>query len=124
MTLADLMGKSPGSSMTSTVTTLMDMTLTHMFQMIIMITTAVMKLILKLSIIMMNLNNSYNDLWSTPQIAIVQNSNKVSAGEVPQSIDVVSPLNELILKQFTNNYHLIAQKQSDTEVGLVIRALL
>ena len=101
--------------------------------MIIMITTAVMKLILKLFdnndepagvVPQVAANNSYNDLGSTPQIAVVQNSNKVSAGEVPQSLDVVSPLNELILKQFTNNYHLIAQKQSNTEVGLVIRALL
>ena len=49
---------------------------------------------------------------------------RVLLGQSPSPIDVVSPLNELILKQFTNNYHLIAQKQSDTEVGLVIRALL
>ena len=70
------------------------------------------------------MNNSYNDLEAIPQIVVAQNGNKGSAGAIPQSLDVVSPLNELILKQFTNNYHLIAQKQSDTEVGLVIRALL
>ena len=69
-------------------------------------------------------NKSCNDLEAIPHIVAAQNSNKGSAGAIPQSLDVVSPLSELILKQLTNNYHLIAQKQSDTEVGLVIRALL
>ena len=72
----------------------------------------------------LDVNNCYNDLGSIPRIVVAQNGNKGSAGEVPQSLDVVSPINELILKQFTNNYHLIAQKQSNIEVGLVIRALL
>ena len=54
------------------------------------------------------MNNSYNDLEAIPQIVVAQNGNKGSAGAIPQSLDVVSPLNELILKQFTNNYHLIA----------------
>ena len=52
-----------------------------------------------------DVNNCYNDLGSIPRIMVAQNGNKGSAGEVPGSLEVVSPINELILKQFTNNYH-------------------
>ena len=69
-------------------------------------------------------DNNYNDLEAIPQTVVDQNDIEGSVGAIPQSLDVVSPLNELFLKQFTNNYHLIAQKQSDNEVGLVIRALI
>ena len=71
-----------------------------------------------------DVDNCYNDLGSIPRIVVAQNGNKGAAGVVPQSLEVVSPINELILNQFTNNYHLIAQKQSNIEVGLVIRVLL
>ena len=43
----------------------------------------------------------------------------------PQTVDEVTPpYHEFLLRHFTNNYKLIAQKQSDLEVWLKIRALI
>ena len=69
-------------------------------------------------------NNHSNDLGSTPRFMVTHYDNNGSAGVVPEFQNVFSPINEFILKQFTNNYHLFAQKQTNIEVGLVIRALL
>ena len=65
-----------------------------------------------------------NDLGSNPRFMGIHHDNNGSVGAVPEFPNIVSPINELILKQFTNNYYLFAKKQTDNEVGLVIRALL
>ena len=47
-----------------------------------------------------------------------------SARVVPEVPKVVYPITKLTLDQFTNNYQIFAQKLVDTDIGLVIRALL
>ena len=69
-------------------------------------------------------DNNYNDIEAIPQTVVDQNNIEGPEGTIPRSLDVVTPFHELLLKQFTNNYNLIAQKQSDNDVGLVIRALI
>ena len=69
-------------------------------------------------------DNNYNDIDAIPWTVVEQNDNEGADGVIPQSLDVVSPFHELLLKQFTNNYNLIVKKQSNNDVGLVIRALI
>ena len=70
-------------------------------------------------------DNNYNDIKAIPQTVVEQNNIGGSEGAIPRSLDVVTPpYHELLLKHFTNNYGLIAQKQSDIDAGLKIRALI
>ena len=69
-------------------------------------------------------NNNYNNIEAIPRTVVEQNNNEGADGVIPWSLDVVSPFHKLLLEQFTNNYDLIAQKQSNYDVGLVIRALI
>ena len=61
---------------------------------------------------------------TNPHFVATHYNYKGSAGVDPKIPKVVSPINKLILDQFTNNYQIFAQKLVDTDVGLVIRALL
>ena len=70
-----------------------------------------------------NDNISFNEVNS--QAVINYNNIDRSDRVVPQTVDEVTPpYHELLLRHFTNNYKLIAQKQSDFEGGLKIRALI
>ena len=70
-----------------------------------------------------NNNVSFNEVNS--QAVINYNNIDNSDGVVPQSVvEVTPPYHELLLRHLNNNYELIAQKQSDLEGGLKIRALI
>ena len=76
-------------------------------------------------------DNGYNDndniSFDEANSEAVVNYNDIdrSDGVVPWTVDeVTSPYHELQLMHFTNNYKLIAQKQSDLEGGLKIGALI
>ena len=70
-------------------------------------------------------DNNYNNIEVNPQTVVNHNDIGRSEGVVPRSLDEVTPpYHELLLRHFTNNYELIAQKQSDIDAGLKIRALI
>ena len=70
-----------------------------------------------------NDNVSFNEVNS--QAVINYNDIDRSDGVVPQNVnEVIPPYHELLLRHFTNNYQIIAQKQSKLEGGLKIRALI
>ena len=72
-------------------------------------------------------NNNDNVRFNkfNPQAGENYNDIDRSDGVVPQTVNEVTPhYHELLLRLFTNNYELIAQKQSNLEGGLKIRALI
>ena len=70
-------------------------------------------------------DNDNNDFEVAPQNVINHNDISRSVGVVPHTLDEVTPPDhELLLKHFTKNYDLIAQKQSNIDAGLKIRALI
>ena len=67
-------------------------------------------------------NNDYNDNDNVsfnevnPQAVVNHNDIDRSDGVVPRTVyEVTPPYHELLLWHFTNNYELIAQKQSNLE---------
>ena len=70
-----------------------------------------------------NVNINDHTQGTNPRFVATHHNYKGSAGVNPEIPKVVSPINELILDQFTNNYQIFAQKLVDTDVGLVIRAI-
>ena len=71
-----------------------------------------------------NVNITEHIRGNNPCFVATNYNYKGSAGVDPEVPKVVSPMNILILDQFTNNYQIFAQKLVNTEVDLVIRALL
>ena len=61
---------------------------------------------------------------TNPHFVVTHYNDKGSAGVIPEVPKVVHPIIELTLDQFTNNYHIFAQKLVETNIGLVISALL
>ena len=71
-----------------------------------------------------NVDITNHNRGTNPHFVATHHNIMGSARVVPEVPKVVYPITKLTLDQFTNNYQIFAQKLVDTDIGLVIRALL